>query len=161
MRKNNFLSVFCILFTVLFCVSLLNCKNEKRSRSQNSQLAVPANVKVEVAGRWMTVSWNAVNKAVGYQIYTTSTGCNSGNKIINTKTQTATNHAGTASKNVEFLNPTSVRILLMAARGNTAEPMASAVSAKVMALAYDDTYIDSAYSDVKTVSKANYLSAKE
>ena len=55
------------------------------------QLNVPANLSISVDHRLMTISWDAVENAVGYIIQTTSENCGSGNRIINTATRQAWN----------------------------------------------------------------------
>jgi hypothetical protein len=156
---NKYLFKLYILVIVLAGFSLVNC-DKKQENPDCPQLAVPANVKVEVVGRVMTVSWDAVANAIGYQIYTTSTGCGSGNRIVNTATQTATTHSNAAVTSVVFIDDTSFRITLMASSSNPNAPMASAVSAKVMALADGEKYSDSDYSKEKKTEKAAYLPAE-
>jgi hypothetical protein len=108
----------------------------------------------------MTVSWNAVNGAQGYEIYTTSENCASGNRIINTKGPTATVHDGTGSYikddksngAVEIKSATSIEITLMPAMGDNTKPMATKVTAKVKALGGETggtNYLDSEYSAVE------------
>jgi hypothetical protein len=162
MKKKYILFKVYIPVIVILSFSFFNCDEAP----QDYNLAVPSNVNVEVVGRWFNVSWNTVSNASGYEIYTTSTGCGSGNRIINTATETATNHEGTAvtstypsNGSVEFISATSIRIWLMPAEMGSAEPMASAVSAKVKALGTGD-YIDSAYSSETSVAKADYLPAE-
>jgi hypothetical protein len=143
--------------------SLFSCDKKQAGSDPGPdcpQLAVPANVQVKVAGRVMTVSWDAVPHALGYEVYTTSTGCGSGNRIVNTQTQTATTHTGTAVTSITFINATSFRLTLMASSSDKSMAMASAVSAKVMALADGENYSDSDYSGVTTLEKANYLPAE-
>jgi len=114
-------------------------------------LSVPANVQIDVTGRVMTVTWDEVDDAEGYEIYTTSTGCGSGNRIINTKTDTKTSHTGSSASNVEIEDATTIKITLMKSTAPGAtddDPMATAVSAKVKALGDDCCILDSEYSDV-------------
>jgi len=131
------------------------------------KLAIPTNVKIDVTGRLMTVTWDAVSGAQGYEIYTTSSGCASGNRIINTKDNTATSHTGTNAlfddgRNgaVQIKGSTKIEITLMpewnTPGDNTSGPnydvvMASAVTAKVKALG-----VESDYSQVVTLNKADY-----
>jgi hypothetical protein len=130
------------------------CDTEPES---DPKLGTPINVAITVEGRTMTVTWDAVSNAQGYEIFTTSVGCGSGNKIINTKDSNATNHTGTGDylKNdksngaVEILEPTKIQITLMPATDNPAKPMATEVTAKVRALggkSGEKNYLDSGYS---------------
>jgi fibronectin type 3 domain-containing protein len=123
------------------------------------ELSIPANVSINVEGRTMTVTWDAVPNAQGYEIYTTSENCGSGNKIINTKNNTATNLEGEGSYvkddksngAVEILTSTSIQITLMPMTMGSSEPMATAVTAKVKALggeAGGNNYLNSGYSAV-------------
>jgi len=124
-------------------------------------LDAPKNVQIDVTGRTMTVTWNAVKNAQGYEILTTSTGCGSGNKLINTKAKTATTLNGSDSylKNdgsngaVVIEGKTTVKITLMPATGDDTKPMATAVSAKVKAVGGEDegdAYLDSPFSGPAT-----------
>jgi len=125
-------------------------------------LGTPANVTITVEARTMTVTWNAVSGASGYEIVTTSTGCGSGNRIINTKNGTANvfteaNGIGAdalkddkSNGAVEIKGAASFQITLMPAMGDSSKPMASAVSAKVKALGDGTQYLDSVYSAVVT-----------
>jgi hypothetical protein len=126
----------------------------------NVNLGVPANVAITVVERTMTVTWNAVPNAQGYEIYTTSEGCGSGNRLINTKDKTAYGLTGDSSYlktdksngAVEILGSTKIQITLMPmGTGNENKPMASAVTAKVRAIGGvdgDNNYISSGYSTV-------------
>ena len=121
------------------------------------QLAVPENLQIIVVGREMTVTWDAVKNASGYILYTTSVGCGSGNRIVNTATKTVRLHnppGGQATGTI--VNSTTFRHTLMAASGSTTEAMASSLTAKVMSVGDGETYIDSEYSDVVTLRKADY-----
>jgi hypothetical protein len=166
-RVKNYVKIIAAAAAIILLGSgLFYFFHGKRSVPGMSGLDAPPNVKIEVTGRLMTVSWDAVENAGGYQIYTTSTGCTSGNRIINTKARTVSNHAGASIRgsSVEFISPTSINILLMARRNSTG-PMASAVSAKVKALSNNDKnnstyYMDSAYSNEAKISRADYLPEK-
>ena len=58
-------------------------------------LAVPENVKIEIDSTGvqdrerMVVTWNEVPNASGYEIHSVSVGCGSGNRLINTKNNSA------------------------------------------------------------------------
>jgi len=146
-----------IIFFALAIALLTAC--DKNPNDHN--LGAPKNVKIKVEGRTMTVTWAAVKNAQGYEIYTTSTGCGSGNKLINTKEKTATNHAGAgvylksdgSNGAVEIKGKRTVQITLMPAENDKTKPMASAVSAKVKALGGEvgkKEYFDSEYSSETT-----------
>ena len=153
--KRNLLKRVVVLSAITVLLALAGCDTAPEA------LGTPANVKITVEGRTMTVTWNAVSDAQGYEIITTSTGCGSGNKIINTKNKTANvfkdgTIGADALKNdkssgaVEINGATSIQITLMAkmGTGNENVPMASAVSAKVRALGDGDKHLDSEYSAV-------------
>jgi hypothetical protein len=160
MKVNSFLFGLFIPFAVLFCFTLFNCNNEKEARLQKPVLDVPENIKVEVMGRWLTVSWDTVSDADGYKILTTSADCGTGNRIVNTRTKVVTSHNGNARTNVD-ISPTSIRILLMPSDDDETMAMTSSVSARVMAITAGKNYISSGYSDEITISKENYLPAAE
>ncbi|MDR0316289.1 MAG: hypothetical protein LBH97_05255 [Treponema sp.] len=131
------------------------CDKDSKQTNGGNKLSAPANVTINVTGRLMTVTWSAVNNALGYEIVTTSVGCSSGNRTINTRegTAVATSSGNTAS-NVAITGETSIRITLMAASGNPDAAMASAVTAKIMSLGgtvSEIVYANSDYSE--TVSK--------
>jgi len=126
----------------------------------------PENIKIEVNERTMIVSWDEVPNATGYEIITFSENCGSGRRKINTKAGTAVvNSPGSANdgKNallddksngaVVILAKNKIQITLMPAMGagNENKPMATAVTAKVMAfggLVSGKKYLDSDYSSV-------------
>ena len=150
------------LSAIVGLLALLGCTTT-RAPVENQYLGTPANVTITVVGRTMTVSWNAINGAQSYEIYTTSVGCGSGNRIINTKGNTATGHDGTgnyiksdkSNGAVEIKSATNIEITLMPAMGagNENVPMASSVTAKVKALGGKNggiLYIDSNYSEEKS-----------
>jgi len=152
--KKNLLRSALVLSAMAGLLTLVGCD----TASQVYDLSTPANVQIMVVGRLMTVTWNAVPNAQGYEITTTSTGCGSGNKLINTKANTATNLEGTgdylkddgSNGAVQIKAPTTIEITLMPAMGDDTKPMASAVSAKVKALGGEvgkDEYRDSEYSN--------------
>jgi hypothetical protein len=156
MKTNN---SFFVLFAV-FAFALFGCKGQNSPDTSKPAIDVPSGVKAEVKGRWFYVSWDEVGNAGGYKVYTTSAGCNTGNRIINAKTKSAVSHKGVITKNVEYLSPSSIRIFLMADDHNEQEAMTGAISAKVMALAPSRKYRDSDYSQVQTITKENYLPAE-
>jgi len=124
----------------------------------------PENIKIEVNGRTMIVSWDEVDNATGYEIITFSENCGSGRRKINTKAGTAVvNFPGNANdgKNallddksngaVEILAKNKIQITLMPAMNDKTKPMATAVTAKVMAfggIVSGKKYLDSDYSSV-------------
>jgi len=129
----------------------------------------PANIKIDVIGRTMTVTWDEVANASGYEITTFSENCGSGRRKINTKAGTAVvnfpesaNNGANALLNDEsngavvILAKNKIQITLMPARktDNTwdyTKPMATAVTAKVMAFGgtvEGKKYLDSDYSSV-------------
>ena len=135
-----------------------------------AQLATPANLSISVAGRLMTVTWDAVDNASGYIITTSSTACGSGNRIVNTATGTATSHAGTATNSgtaengitnrgngfVTFTSATSFTIWLMPEAGSETNVMATSLSANIMAVGDGVAYTDSERSATVTLAKADY-----
>jgi len=156
MRKKLLKSAL-VLSAMAVLLALAGCD----TAAQVYTLAAPANVQITVVGRAMTVTWNAVPNAQGYEILTTSTNCGSGNKLINTKDKTATalNNSDNYLKDdgsngaVVIKAATTIEITLMSAMGDDTKPMATAVSAKVKALGGEtekDTYLDSRYSDAAT-----------
>jgi hypothetical protein len=181
---KNYIKLFGITAIALVIgFATLSCEIEP---PEEVTLGVPTNVKITVVEktRIMTVTWDAVANAAGYEIITDSEGCGSGKRIINTKDITAfvyntanTPPQGTSSvmnsiKNdgsgtqangsVLILAKNKIQITLMPATGETEKVMASAVTAKVRALTpggqtIDEIiYKDSAYSSVARVEKANY-----
>jgi len=164
--KKNLLQSVIVLAATAGLLALAGCDTEVK----DEKLSVPLNVSVSVVGRWFTVSWDAVKNADGYVVYTESVGCGSGNRTAYTVDQTATNHAETpqpvtsvfpANGSVEFPTATSIRIWLMPKEmqmdnSKNVEPMASQVSAKVKAVKTSDPSLDSDYSEVKIVVKADY-----
>jgi len=126
-------------------------------------LSVPSNVTITVVKRTMTVTWNEVSNASGYEIITYSEGCGSGKRKINTKDITAVSYnpdnakanpptavEGTtsvlnsvkddgtqANGSVLILAKNKIQITLMPnnmAGADPTEPMASKVTAKVRSL---------------------------
>jgi len=158
--KRNLLKSAIVLIAIAGLLALAGCDT---AVDDPENLGTPANVTITVEERTMTVTWNAVSGASGYEIITTSTGCGSGNRIINTKNGTANvyteaNGIGAdALKNdksngaVEITGATAIQITLMPQMmGDQNVPMASAVSAKVKTLGDGDKYLDSEYSEVVT-----------
>jgi hypothetical protein len=158
-RKALFQRPFLIIALALMVGLLMTGCNKDSGRKApgDTRLAIPANVDIDVTGRLMSVSWNAVDKALGYQVITTSVGCGSGNRTIDTKEGTAVlTSSGKDASNVEITGETSIRITLMAARGDPSTAMASAVTAKVMSLGGTASEnVDSDYSEItsKTIVK--------
>jgi len=158
--KKNLLQSAIVLIAIAGLLALTGCDTAVDTpEDSHENLGTPANVTITVVQRTMTVTWDAVSGAQGYEIVTTSTGCNSGNRIINTKSGTAnifTEAAGIgadALKNdksngaVEIKSAAAIEITLMPQMmGDQNVPMASAVSAKVRALGDGIEYLDSGYS---------------
>ena len=133
-------------------------------------LDIPANLSISVNTRLMTVTWDAVENASGYRIYTTSVGCPSGNRIVDTVTKTATDHNGTPTNSdtaaegitdrgngfVTFTGETSFTIWLMAVSGSQTEPMPSSLTARVMALFDGTDFTNSVFSEIVTIHKIDY-----
>jgi len=168
MKKYRITKFFGFIAAIALAMGLfMACDEAPQDEDPVIALDTPTNVQVTVVNRTMTVTWNAVENAQGYEIVTTSTGCGSGNKIINTKANTATNLAGEGAyvKNdksngavVISEEGNSITITLMPktpAADNPNTPMASAVSAKVKALG-DDQYNDSGYSGETELVSASY-----
>jgi len=156
MNRFSFTRFFGFAIFLALVIGLLAACTEREPREFT--LKTPENVKISVKGRLMTVTWDKVPKALGYEITTTSTGCGSGNKLVNTKEITAKNHAGTGdflkdsgnSGAVQIKGTTTIEVTLMPTRDDNTKPMASAVSAKVKALGgkvKKDHYLDSEYSN--------------
>jgi len=61
----------------------------------DGKLDVPSNIKIEINStksltrEIMVITWNEVKNASGYEIHSVSVGCNSANRLINTKEKTA------------------------------------------------------------------------
>ena len=165
---NKFTHSFGFTTVLALVIGLLtmNCAN---ADNLDLNLNTPKNVRITVDGRTMTVTWDAVKNARGYEIVTSSTDCNSGKRLINTKDKTAKNNtegSDNFGKNallndksngaVEIKGKTKIEITLMpnanATEPNTT-PMASEVSAKVKALGGKvggNEYLDSEYSELTT-----------
>ncbi|MDR0442333.1 MAG: hypothetical protein LBH44_02885 [Treponema sp.] len=127
------------------------------------KLSAPENLRIEVAGRLMTITWDAVPNAPGYEIVTTSENCGSGNRMINTKerfaaTNTGTNAMFSDGRNgaVQIIDATTVQITLMPENppeDHPDSPMATAVTAKIKSLdgiTEGQQYLASDYSPVVT-----------
>jgi hypothetical protein len=145
------LSMLSIIVTVLITGFLMTgCDKEKKGG--NIELCPPEKINVNVTGRAMTIIWNSVDNAQGYEIVTTSVGCSSGNRTINTQTgTTAVTSSGSNAGNVKIGQGNSISITLMASSGNANVPMASAVTAKIKSLGgtvSGKEYVTSDYSEV-------------
>lgn len=158
---NKFLGITAMALVIGFLMT--GCATEPPADSKD--LSVPAKVTINVTGRTMVVEWKQVANASGYEIITYSEGCGSGRKKIDTKAGTAVvynkedpensslaNALGTkkddgtpANGSVEILGKTKIQITLMPAMGDDTKPMATAVTAKVMALG-GKKYTNSEYS---------------
>ena len=127
------------------------------------KLSAPENINIHIEGRLMTVTWDAVENAPGYEIITTSENCGSGNRMINTVERFAATASGTNAmfddgRNgaVQIIDATTIQITLMPEdppEDHPDTPMATPVTAKVRSL--DGTvagqyYLASDYSPVVT-----------
>jgi hypothetical protein len=158
--KNNIKLLGITAITLLIGLFTLSCATAPAILSAPS----PENIKIDVKGRTMTVTWDEVTNATGYEIITFSENCGSGRRKINTKTGTAiVNFPGSSSNGanallndetngaVVILAKNKIQITLMPAVGDLSKPMATAVTAKVMAFGGTvdgKKYLDSDYSSV-------------
>jgi len=158
--KNKFKILGIIAITLAIGLLIIGCATAPNILSAPA----PENIKIEVNGRTMIVSWDEVPNATGYEIITFSENCGSGRRKINTKAGTAeVNFPGNANdgKNallddksngaVEILAKNKIQITLMPAMNDKTKPMATAVTAKVMAFGgtiSGKKYLDSEYSSV-------------
>ncbi|MCL2043788.1 MAG: hypothetical protein FWG89_06590 [Treponema sp.] len=171
MKKYVILIVFLICFGL--SIGLVGCtrsKTGKETQTHPVQLVTPDNLSISVTGRLMTVTWNAVDNARGYIIHTTSPGCGSGNRIVNTATSTVTSHTGVTTNSssavngitdrgngfVTFTGETSFTIWLMPETGSETEVMANSLIANIAAVGDGVTYTDSGQSNDVTLNKADY-----
>ena len=113
-------------------------------------LAVPGNVIITVDGLKMTVTWDKVTNAQGYEVTTTSVNCGSGNRVVNTKTKIVNSGSNVPA---ETIFEDSIVINLMAKHDDPTTPMATSVTAKVKSLGGKvgkNNYIESNYSNAVT-----------
>lgn len=156
-NKINFFGIT----AVALVIGLLSLSCASMSGNNQTILKSPANLKIDVTGRTMIVSWDEVANASGYEIITFSENCGSGRRKINTRDGTAVVNFPESVNNgknalldnasdgaVVILEKTKIQITLMPAIGNAAIPMATAVTAKVMSFGSDNKYLDSDYSSV-------------
>jgi len=159
--KNNIRLLGIIAATLAVGLFIISCA----TAPANLKASSPANIKIDVTGRTMTVTWDEVKNADGYEIITDSENCGSGKRKINTKNNTAIvyNTANTPPEGanalkddasngaVVILAKNKIQITLMPAMGDPSKPMATAVTAKVMAFGgtvEGKKYLDSDYSSV-------------
>ena len=177
--KNFFKLTGIISMILVVGIVTTGCKT-LNNQSAERKLSVPQNVKIDVNVRLMTVTWDTVPNAQGYLIETTSVGCRSGNKIVNTKEGTAvmTSSGGsslvgtdredgvrvqvTDNGAVQITGKNKFEITLMpewnipgdnTSGRNESVPMPSSLTAKVMALGgtvKGKEFSDSDYSAVVT-----------
>ena len=164
MKKNYLVFAAC-----MFIIGLGGCA--PRDNISAAQLAAPANISISVVGRLMTVSWDAVDNARGYTVYTRSINCGSGNRIINTVRRNVTDHAGGKIRSaraangiinrgngfVTFTGDTSITIWLMPETGSNTEVMATSLEAVITAVGDGRRYADSEPSAVVSLAKADYI----
>jgi len=158
--KNNIKLLGITVITLVIGLFTLGCATAPVALSAPT----PANIKIDVTGRTMTITWDEVANAKGYEIITFSENCGSGLRKIDTRAGTAIVYSSNASNNganallndksngaVEILAKNKIQITLMPAMGDPSKPMASAVTAKVMAFGgtvEGKKYLDSDYSSV-------------
>jgi hypothetical protein len=163
--KNNNKILGIIAITLVVGLLTISCATAPAILSAPS----PENIKIDVNVRTMTVTWDEVPNATGYEVITFSENCGSGRRKINTKTGTAIVNFPESSSNganallndesngaVVILAKNKIQITLMPARraDNTwdnSKPMATAVTAKVMAFGGTvdgKKYLDSDYSSI-------------
>ena len=161
---------YLVLAACLFIIGLSGCT--PRDNIDAVQLAVPGNLNISVAGRLMTVSWDDVDNARGYIVYTRSINCASGNRIINTARRNVTDHAGGKIRSaraangitnrgngfVTFTGKNSITIWLMATAGSNTEVMATSIEAVIQSVGDGRKYTDSGRSAPVTLAKADYIS---
>jgi hypothetical protein len=175
--KNYFKILGITVIALVIGLLTISCDVEPPPEDEITPLSVPSNIKITVVKRTMTVEWDEVSHASGYEIITYSVGCGSGKRKINTKNITAVSYnpdavapnpvEGTASVlnsvkddgtqangSVLILAKNKIQITLMPNNmegADPTEPMASKVTAKVRALGEvisGNGYSDSGYSAV-------------
>jgi len=164
--KNIFKVIVIVSITLIIGNFAISCKTTNAGGEKT--LEIPKNVKIDINVRQMTITWNAVPNAQGYEIITTSENCGSGNRTINTKDNTAfapngnntlAGGANLASSNgmVQIHGKNKIEITLMPewnipgnnqSGRNESKIMATSVTVKVRALGGSKGYIDSDFSDV-------------
>ena len=160
---------------VIFLVFAFSaCSRNAPASAGGTQLPTPANLNISVVGRLMTVTWDPVPNATGYIINVTSAGCATGNRIANTETRMATNHAGTTTRSaisptpitaadgfITFTGETSFTMWLMAnspAPQHAHIPMPTSLTARIMAIGRG-SYRNSEYSAPVTLNRAGFRPA--
>jgi len=163
--NHSFKLIYIIVMALIAGLIITGCK---KSDDTDLKLDAPKNVRINIEVRQMFVTWDAVQNASGYMIITTSEGCGSGNRTIDTKegTAVATSNGNNAlfddKRNgaVQIKGETEIEITLMpewnipgdtSSGRNESKVHATAVTAKVMALGgtvSNNTYTDSDYSTV-------------
>ena len=178
MKKMNY-RVFCgaAAFILVLSAGLLGCATT--GTGDTGQLNVPRNLTISVDHRLMTISWDAVDNAIGYIIQTTSENCGSGNRIINTATKQAWNSANNAiipdsniyssmdafesdlesrraamaGGQIIFINDTTIAIWLMSESMELLDNvMATSLTARISAVAF----VESRHSAEVKLDKAHY-----
>ena len=164
---KNSLKLICIAVIALLAVIFTaGCKSLDSAAGGEKKLDSPKNIKIEINVRQMIITWDAVPNAQGYEIITASVNCGSGNRIINTKDNTALAPNGSnvlagganlisANGTVQIHGKNKIEITLMPewnipgnnqSGRNENRIMASSVSAKVKALGGLRGYHDSDFS---------------
>ena len=160
---------------LVLSICLIGCTTVRGT----GELNVPRNLRISVDHRLMTISWDAVDNAVGYVIHTTSENCGSGNRIINTATRQAwsstTNtaipdndiylgmetfeldiearRAAMAGGPIIFIDDTTIAIWLMSESMQLLdEVMATSLTARISAIAF----AESGYSREVRLNKTQY-----
>ena len=156
---------------IIMCIALVGCiRSNTESETIPVQLETPASLNITVVGRLMTVRWTTVENASGYLVHTTSLGCSSGNRIVNTATGTVTSHTGAAMNSasavngitdrgngfVTFTGTYSFTIWLMPEAGSETEVMATSLVVNIRAIGDGVNYTDSEPSSDFTLNKINF-----
>jgi len=159
-----------VVTTLVNLFFLTGCNTMGNKAGEGKELAAPKNVKIEFNVRQMIVTWDAIPNASGYEIITSSENCGSGNRIINTKNNTASTLNGgnvlvggdnyaAANGVVQIHAKNKIEITLMPewnipgnnqSGRNENKIMATSVTVKVKALGGSRGYSDSDYSDTIT-----------
>ena len=93
--KNLYKLIGIIGMILIIGVVTIGCKTTPDETTTGTNLAVPANIKIEIDStrsptrEIMVITWNEVPNASGYEVHSVSVGCGSANRLINTKDGTA------------------------------------------------------------------------
>ena len=152
--KNFYRSIGIAVMILAAGIFTAGCDNlddsEDDTDVKDVALTVPGNITINIDGLKMTVTWDSVANAQGYEITTTSANCGSGNRVVNTKTKTVNSGSNVPA---ETILENSIVINLMAKMDENTAPMATSVTAKVKSLGGkvgNNNYIESNYSNAVT-----------